>query len=273
MEFAKQFRQHWKPISGSNPEDSLQSFMRQELEALSLRTKFDIIKKLGNQSAKVLNLQHDGMIIYPGEVGAAEMRELLEKACSKVLGYSQPVVIKTHEENIIQNIIHPRAPPACSYEEALAYPIMLGSRNKSPATKKIALESEKQAAEWAKKNLIYIKDILADDKRSIKKNPPAYKNITEKEYKNITKAIPTEIQIALKKGPAEVSPGMWYRDNSNTIIRIKTVKENNTVMGEIYTLDNKTGTLNKRNNETRWFHIKTLHKCIVWANTFQSQKT
>ena len=69
-----------------------------KLEATSMKAKIAMLRECEKQGTKILNLQHDGIVVATGsEIGSAELRLALQCACSRATGYHQPVEIKTIE--------------------------------------------------------------------------------------------------------------------------------------------------------------------------------
>ena len=91
------FISEWKKTmapSNTDPEATMQSYLRQEAEAFSLRAKIQVTKCLSKCGVKPINLQHDGLVIACGKVPHNSMRDILEKYSSLALSYTQPVEIK-----------------------------------------------------------------------------------------------------------------------------------------------------------------------------------
>lgn len=88
------FVARWKAFYNPSDTDAsatVQSFLRQEAEALSLKTKWHVLKCNSSCGAQPLNLQHDGLVARCGKIPPSKMRDLFEEYSSKVLRYHQPV--------------------------------------------------------------------------------------------------------------------------------------------------------------------------------------
>ena len=98
IDSSRLWRSFWNP-AGADPAASFLSFLRQELEArTSMKAKMAMLRECEKQGTKILNLQHDGIVVATGsEIGSAELRLALQCACSRATGYHQPVEIKTIE--------------------------------------------------------------------------------------------------------------------------------------------------------------------------------
>ena len=92
------FVTRWKAFYNPSDTDAsatTQSFLRQEAEALSLKTKWHVLKCNSSCGAQPLNLQHDGLVARCGKIPPSKMRAMFEEYSSKVLRYHQPVKNKT----------------------------------------------------------------------------------------------------------------------------------------------------------------------------------
>ena len=72
----------------------MQSYLRQEYEAVSLAVKIHTATCLQGMGVKPINLQHDGLVMTAGKINPEKIQSILTHQCSSSLGYSQPVHIK-----------------------------------------------------------------------------------------------------------------------------------------------------------------------------------
>ena len=120
-DFISEWRAWYKPTD-KDASATMQSYLRQEAEATSLKTKWLVTKELAQCGTKPINLQHDGMVVMCGKIPSESLREVLARESSKALCYTQPVEIKSM---IIESPMQPslEAIPAWPYHVAVATPL------------------------------------------------------------------------------------------------------------------------------------------------------
>ena len=97
--FISEWRQYWKP-SDTDSEATMQSYLRQEAEAVSLRAKLHVTSCLSSIGVQAINLQHDGLVVRPGRSNAETLRRFFTAKSSQALCYPQPVEVKPMEASI-----------------------------------------------------------------------------------------------------------------------------------------------------------------------------
>ena len=160
--FISQWKNTWNRNNKAS-EPTMQSYLRQEYEAVSLAVKIHTATCLQGMGVKPINLQHDGLVMTAGKVNPENIQNILTQQCSNSLGYSQPVHIKNMPVHgaLGTSLLTTRYIP---YHEAVECSIFMSEYAPPPMgdiSQRGALE--KKATAWAAHGFKQIKHLLTSD--------------------------------------------------------------------------------------------------------------
>ena len=92
-DFIAEWKAWYKPTNKDSA-GTMQSYLRQEAEATSLKTKWQVLEWIKTCDARPINLQHDGIVVACGKILPEALRQIFTEKCSQALCYTQPVEIK-----------------------------------------------------------------------------------------------------------------------------------------------------------------------------------
>ena len=201
----------------------MQSYLRQEAEAISLKAKYYTAISLKDCGVKPINLQHDGLVIACGKISSHSMRELLEKHSSLSLCYTQPVEIKPMNPPVPDSISQHTLTPI-PYHFAVKTPLFFDPfTNGPPLRNRIArLTKERRALEYAKLGLthfchITIHNKIMNEKQFYHKYPSLRKTGS---YKDILSQAPLPVIKSITAGPDYSTLG-WVICKNNILMLVK----------------------------------------------------
>ena len=73
--FISEWKAWYKPTN-KDAEGTMQSYLRQEAEAISLDTKWHVMQCIRDCGARPLNLQHDGIVVTCGKIPPDNLRAI-----------------------------------------------------------------------------------------------------------------------------------------------------------------------------------------------------
>ena len=141
----------------------MQSYLRQEAEAVSLRAKLHVISCLSSIGVQAINLQHDGLVVRPGRSNAETLRRFFTAKSSQALRYPQPVEVKPMEASI------PTTPSSrgvpLPHHEALKCPLFFDPRGPPAHSNYNArLAMERKALCYARAGFTRVEHITSDQR-------------------------------------------------------------------------------------------------------------
>ena len=164
--FIAEWRKFWKPSDGE-AEATMQSYLRQEAEAISLRAKLHVAERLHPVGVRAINLQHDGLVTRCGRLSSEKIRSLFTLHSSKALHYPQPVEIKAMKVDVPQEASL-KVSPALPYHEAIKCPLFFDPRGPcAPNHASARIAREKLALKFARAGFYRIEHLLSPDGRSV----------------------------------------------------------------------------------------------------------
>ena len=270
----------WKKTmapTNTDPEATMQSYLRQEAEAFSLRAKIQVTKCLSECGVKPINLQHDGLVIACGKVPPNSMREILEKHSSLALSYTQPVEIKHMAKPTPLTASLDSIKP-WPFHKAIRTPIFFDPYSSTDASLKwnAALAKEKRAIKYATLGITEIKHITHSnklmDEKSFYNKYPSLKSVGA--YKDIIDRIPPPALKGIKQGPdnSQIRWALWKNMKLINITKVHTNYNTEDVVGPIYDFDPISGIATQRIGKTGRMPSMEVTPCIIKDITPKEQK-